>query len=44
MVVSHTASTGKSYLIYRLRLLLKVNITVVAPTGVEAFNIDGNSL
>lgn len=44
MVVSGTAGTGKSYLIHCLRLLLKDKVRVVAPTGVAAFNIDGNTL
>ena len=44
MVVSGTAGTGKSYLIHCLRLLLQDKVCVVAPTGVAAFNIDGNTL
>jgi len=44
MVVSGTAGTGKSYLINYLRLFLKEKVCVAAPTGVAAFNIDGNML
>ena len=44
MVISGTAGTGKSYLINCLRLLLQDKVRVVAPTGVAAFNIDGNTL
>ena len=44
MIVSGTAGTGKSYLINCLRLLLQQHITVAAPTGVAAFNIDGHTL
>ena len=44
IVVSGTAGTGKSYLIHCLRLLLQDKVRVVAPTGVAAFNIDGNTL
>lgn len=46
LVVSGTAGTGKSYLINCLRLLLKENVCVcvAVPTGVAAFNIDGNML
>ena len=44
LIVSGTAGTGKSYLIHCLRLLLKDKVRVVAPTGVAAFNVDGNTL
>ena len=44
MVISGTSGTGKSYLTHCLRLLLQDKIHVVAPTGVAAFNIDGNTL
>ena len=44
MVLSGTAGTGKSYLIHCFRLLLQDKVCVVAPTGVAAFNIDGNTL
>ena len=44
MIVSGTAGTGKSYLIHCLRLLLQDKVRVVAPTGVAAFNVDGNTL
>ena len=42
--MSGTAGTGKSYLIHCLRLLLKDKVHVLAPTGVAAFNVDGNTL
>ena len=44
MIVSSTAGTGKSYLIHCLRLLLQRQLLVAAPTGVAAFNIDGQTL
>ena len=44
MIVSGTAGTGKSYLIHCLRLLLQNQLLVAAPTGVAAFNIDGQTL
>ena len=44
IIISGTAGTGKSYLIHCLRLLLHDKVRVVAPTGVEAFNVDGNTL
>ena len=44
MIVSGTAGTGKSYLIHCLRLLLQHQLLVAAPTGVAAFNIDGQTL
>ena len=44
MIVSGTAGTGKSYLIHCLRLLLQHQVLVAAPTGVAAFNIDGQTL
>ena len=44
MIVSGTAGTGKSYLIHCLRLLLQCQLLVAAPTGVAAFNIDGQTL
>ena len=44
MVVSGTAGTGKSYLIQCLKLLLKEQLIVAAPTGVAAFNVDGYTL
>ena len=44
MIVSGTAGTGKSYLIHCLRLLLKNQLRVAAPTGVAAFNIQGHTL
>ena len=44
MVISGTSGTGKSYLTHCLRLLLQDKIHVVTPTGVVAFNIDGNTL
>jgi len=36
--------TGKPYLIQCLKLLLKENVRVAAPTGVAAFNVDGYTL
>lgn len=44
MIVSGTAGTGKSYLINCLRLLLQDKVHVAAPTGVAAFNVDGQTL
>ena len=44
MIVTGTAGTGKSYLIQCLRLLLQNQVIVAAPTGVAAFNIDGQTL
>ena len=44
MIISGTAGTGKSYLIHCLRLLLRNKVHVVAPTGVAAFNVQGNTL
>ena len=44
MIVSGTAGTGKSYLIRCLRLLLGDRVRVAAPTGVAAFNIEGQTL
>ena len=43
MIISGTAGTGKSYLIHCLRLLLQHQLCVAAPTGVAAFNVDGNT-
>ena len=44
IIVSGTAGTGKSYLINCLRVLLREKVCVAAPTGIAAFNIDGNTL
>ena len=44
LIVSGTAGTGKSYLINCLRLLLNHRVHVAAPTGVAAFNIEGQTL
>jgi len=44
MVISGTAGTGKSYLIQCLRLLLQDQVCVAAPTGVAAFNVEGQTL
>lgn len=44
MIVSGTAGTGKSFLIYCLKALLKDCVRVAAPTGVAAFNVDGMTL
>lgn len=41
MIVSATAGTGKSYLIHCLR---HFRVRIAAPTGVAAFNIEGNTL
>ena len=42
--MSGTASTGKSFLINCLWLLLNDKLQVAAPTGVAAFNVDGGTL
>ena len=44
MITSGTAGPGKSYLIHCLRLLLQHQVRVAAPTGVAAFNIEGQTL
>ena len=44
LIVSGTAGTGKSYLVSCLRLLLNHRVRVAAPTGVAAFNIEGQTL
>ena len=44
MIICGTAGTGKSYLINCLRLLLQDKVRVTAPTGVAAFNVDGQTL
>ena len=44
MIVSGTASTGKSYIINCLKLLLQSKLRVAAPTGVAAYNIEGYTL
>ena len=44
IIVCGAAGTGKSYLIYCLRLLLKDKVHVAAPTAVAAFNIVGHTL
>ena len=44
MIVSGTAGTGKSCMIYCLRLLLGDRVCVAAPTGVAAFNIESHTL
>ena len=41
IIINGTAGTGKSYLIYCLRLLLG---KVAAPTGVASFIIEGKTL
>jgi hypothetical protein len=43
-IVLGTAGTGKSFLIQALRNLLGDKCVVVAPTGVAASNIDGNTI
>ena len=44
IIISGTAWTGKSYMIHCLRLLLQHRVRVAAPTGVAAFNIEGQTL
>ena len=44
LIVSGTAGTEKSYLIRCLRLLVDHRVSVAAPIGVAAFNIDGHTL
>ncbi len=44
MIVCGTAGTGKSYLIHCIRKLLLHRVRVVAPTGVAAFNVAGQTL
>lgn len=44
MIVSGTAGTGKSYLINCLKILLKDELRVCAPTGVASYNIQGYTL
>ena len=39
MIVLGTAGTRKSFLIGRLKKLLKGKVMVMAPTGVAAFNV-----
>lgn len=44
MIVTGTASTGKSYVIQCIRLLLGDSLKVAAPTGVASFIIEGTTL
>ena len=44
LIISGTAGTGKSYLVHCLRLLLRNQVCVVAPTGDAAYNVDGRTL
>ena len=44
MIVSGTAETGKSYLIWCLQKLLGDHVRVTAPTGVAAYNVHGHTL
>lgn len=44
MIVSGTAGTGKSYLIWCLQDLLGDQLEVMAPTGVAAYNVRGHTL
>ena len=44
MIVSGTAGTGKSYLIWCLQKLLGDHVCVTAPTGVAAYNVHGHTL
>ena len=44
IIVSGTAGTAKSFLINCLRHLLGQNVLIVTPTGVAAFNVEGETL
>lgn len=44
MIVRGMASTGKTYLIRCLQLLMNSEVNVGAPTGIAAFIIDGTTL
>ena len=44
MIVSGTAGTGKSYLIWCLQELLGDQLHVMAPTGAVAYNVHGYTL
>ena len=44
MIVSGTAGTGKSYLIWCLQKLLGDHVRVTALTGVAAYNVHGHTL
>ena len=44
MIVSGTAGTGKSYLIWCLQKLLGDHVRVTAPTGVAVYNVHGLTL
>ena len=44
MIISGTASTGKSFLINCLRQLLGDRVLIAAPIGVAAFNVQGATL
>ena len=44
MIVSGTAGTGKSYLIWCLQELLGDQLRVMAPTGAAAYNVHGHTL
>ena len=44
MIVSGTAGTGKSYLIWCLQELLGDKLRVMAPTGAAAYNVHGHTL
>ena len=44
MIVSGTAGTGKSYLVWCLQELLGDQLRVMAPTGAVAYNVHGYTL
>ena len=44
MIMSGTAGTGKSYLIWCLQELLGDQLRVMAPTGAAAYNVHGHTL
>ena len=44
MIVSGTAGTGKSYLIWCLQELLGDQLCMMAPTGAAAYNVHGHTL
>ena len=44
MIVTGTAGTGKSYLIWCLQELLGDQLRVMAPTGAAAYNVHGYTL
>ena len=44
MIMSGTAGTGKSYLVWCLQELLGDQLRVMAPTGAAAYNVHGHTL